>query len=198
MRVRDSMQDKKMGIKELSFLNPLLGHFYGIQFVNCNRYTSKEKMKTASKSAAAPAAPVVPSAIDDLVKSLAFEFSIPIVRGDHVHATTPLTVEEIETYFRNFTAYVKKLKNQIHAENAQREEENQIATRAKQLEGDLRYALMAAEDVKALRAKASHLVECIRIEKDRVAAETAKVEKYAQHVAILEDHIEKVNKLNTF
>jgi hypothetical protein len=135
---------------------------------------------------------VIPPAVDALIKNLALEFAIPIVREDTIHPSIGLTLAEIEPFFNHVSAYVRKLKRVISDHSNERLEETQLATRARQLEGDLRYALMAAEDVKALRAKASHLVECVRLEKDKVVAEGVKVEKYAQHVAILEDHIEKV------
>lgn len=122
------------------------------------------------------------------------EFAIPLNRTDD-HASKLLTIAETESFIRNFANYARQLRSQIRADVAEKTEEAQIAQRAKLLEEELRFALTSAEDVRALRAKTIHLIEEIRLEKDKRALEVQKVDKYAHHIAVLEDHIEKMVKL---
>lgn len=71
-------------------------------------------------------------------------------------------------------------------------DDNELAQRVQNLEEELRLALGAAEDIRALKAKAIQLVERIRLEKeDRLKAE-AEVRSYVKKVEMLSDHIEKL------
>mmetsp|Transcript_17055 Transcript_17055/g.28479 ORF Transcript_17055/g.28479 Transcript_17055/m.28479 type:complete len:411 (+) Transcript_17055:54-1286(+) len=70
--------------------------------------------------------------------------------------------------------------------------DSELAQRVQNLEEELRLALGAAEDIRALKAKAIQLVERIRLEKeDRLKAET-EVRSYVKKVEMLSDHIEKL------
>ena len=70
--------------------------------------------------------------------------------------------------------------------------DNELAARVQNLEEELRLALGAAEDIRALKAKAIQLVERIRLEKeDRLKAE-GEVRTFVKKVEMLSDHIEKL------
>ena len=70
--------------------------------------------------------------------------------------------------------------------------ESELVQRVQNLEEELRLALGAAEDIRALKAKAIQLVERIRLEKeDRLKAE-AEVRLYVKKIEMLSDHIEKL------
>jgi predicted nuclease with TOPRIM domain len=71
-------------------------------------------------------------------------------------------------------------------------DESELVQRVQNLEEELRLALGAAEDIRALKAKAIQLVERIRLEKeDRLKAE-AEVRTFVKKVEMLSDHIEKL------
>lgn len=71
-------------------------------------------------------------------------------------------------------------------------DENELVQRVANLEEELRLALGAAEDIRALKAKAIQLVERIRLEKeDRLKAE-GEVKSFVKKVEMLSDHIEKL------
>jgi len=71
-------------------------------------------------------------------------------------------------------------------------DESELVQRVANLEEELRLALGAAEDIRALKAKAIQLVERIRLEKeDRLKAET-EVRSFVKKVEMLSDHIEKL------
>lgn len=136
----------------------------------------------------------IPQSMDKMIKAMGMEFAIPLNRTDE-HASKLLSISETESFLRNFSNYTRQLRAQLRTDIAEKTEEAQIAQRAKLLEEELRFALTSAEDVKALRAKTIHLIEEIRLEKDKRMVEVQKVDKYAHHIAVLEDHIEKMVKL---
>jgi hypothetical protein len=71
-------------------------------------------------------------------------------------------------------------------------DESELVQRVQNLEEELRLALGAAEDIRALKAKAIQLVERIRLEKeDRLKAEV-EVRSFVKKVEMLSDHIEKL------
>lgn len=71
-------------------------------------------------------------------------------------------------------------------------DDSELAARVQNLEEELRLALGAAEDIRALKTKAIQLVERIRLEKeDRLKAE-GEVRSYVKKVEMLSDHIEKL------
>lgn len=75
------------------------------------------------------------------------------------------------------------------------ENEWKLMERAKQLEEELRLALCAAEDIRALKAKASHLLDDIRRGKEEVAAQERRNAKLMKERVMLSDHTEKLMKM---
>lgn len=72
------------------------------------------------------------------------------------------------------------------------ENEWALLQRAKVLEEELRLALCAAEDIRALKAKAGHLLEEVRRGKEVVSVETGKVKAAEHRNRMLQDHAEKL------
>lgn len=75
------------------------------------------------------------------------------------------------------------------------ENEWKLMQRAKSLEDELRLALCAAEDIRALKAKASSLMEEVRSTKEQVTAQTIKTKKASKDKSMLTDHAEKLMKI---
>merc|ERR1719487_2024815 len=67
-----------------------------------------------------------------------------------------------------------------------------LRQRVANLEEELRLALGAAEDIRALKAKAMHLVERIRSEKEERLRVEQELKTYNKKMQMLSDHIEKL------
>lgn len=72
------------------------------------------------------------------------------------------------------------------------EDDNELYKRITLLEEELRLALGAAEDIRALKSKVIQLVERLRIEKeDKISANT-EMKRYSKKMDMLGDHVEKL------
>ena len=72
------------------------------------------------------------------------------------------------------------------------EQDSDLHKRIMLLEEELRLALGAAEDIRALKSKVIQLVERLRIEKEDKIAANAEVKRYSRKMEMLGDHIEKL------
>lgn len=72
------------------------------------------------------------------------------------------------------------------------ENESELATRIRNLESELRLALGAAEDIKALKSKLLQMIERIRIEKEHKLKSEQELLFTKKKIEILSDHIEKL------
>lgn len=68
----------------------------------------------------------------------------------------------------------------------------ELLQRIHNLEEELRLALNASEDIRALKTKVIQLVERLRAEKEGRVAQGEEVKKYSKKMEILSDHIEKL------
>jgi hypothetical protein len=68
----------------------------------------------------------------------------------------------------------------------------ELMQRIHNLEEELRLALNASEDIRALKTKVIQLVERLRAEKEGRVAQGEEVKKYSRKMEILSDHIEKL------
>lgn len=72
------------------------------------------------------------------------------------------------------------------------ENEWRLMQRAKVLEEELRLALCSAEDIRALKAKAGHLLEEVRRGKEALVAEASRTKSADHRNRMLQDHAEKL------
>lgn len=70
--------------------------------------------------------------------------------------------------------------------------DSELATRIRNLEQELRLALGAAEDIRALKAKVLNMVERLRVEKDSKNKAESEVQICRKKMEILGDHMEKL------
>jgi predicted RNase H-like nuclease (RuvC/YqgF family) len=70
--------------------------------------------------------------------------------------------------------------------------DSELQTRISNLEEELRLALGAAEDIKALKAKVIQLVDRLRVEKEERVKADGEVKRYSRKMEMLGDHIEKL------
>jgi hypothetical protein len=70
--------------------------------------------------------------------------------------------------------------------------DSDLRQRISNLEEELRNALGAAEDIRALKAKAVSLVERIRLEKEDKLRVEAEQKQYVKKIEMLSDHVEKL------
>lgn len=70
--------------------------------------------------------------------------------------------------------------------------DSELQTRISNLEEELRLALGAAEDIKALKAKVIQLVDRLRSEKEERVKADGEVKRYSRKMEMLGDHIEKL------
>jgi hypothetical protein len=72
------------------------------------------------------------------------------------------------------------------------EEDSELYKRITLLEEELRLALGAAEDIRALKSKVIQLVERLRVEKEDKIGANIEVKRYSKKMEMLGDHIEKL------
>ena len=90
---------------------------------------------------------------------------------------------------RKWKEYKAKLKQ---TQDTLAADPNQLMSRIKDLEEELRLALGAAEDIRALKAKMMQLIERIRVEKDARVRLESESKHSRKKMEMLSDHIEKL------
>jgi hypothetical protein len=85
-----------------------------------------------------------------------------------------------------------KASSPMKPKSAPAEEDSELHKRITLLEEELRLALGAAEDIRALKSKVIQLVERLRVEKEDKLSANIEVKRYSKKMDMLGDHIEKL------
>ena len=131
--------------------------------------------------------PTVPAPLVDAFSKLVAHFSWPCEVKKPEHQTAENYVQVIKHINRTVTQLIKSSENNMPSGS-----DSELAIKVKNLQDELRLALGAAEDIRALKGKLTQMIERVRIEKEGKCRADAEAAAFRKKTEMLSDHMEKL------
>jgi len=147
----------------------------------------KQIIKEQQAKLDTPPDPGVPLRLTEAFVKIVNQFNFPIEVNHKEHHTVDNFVACLKHVTKQMMGLLKKVDDApVHGTDSE------LATKVRNLQDELRLALGAAEDIRALKGKLTQVIERVRLEKEGKLRADQEAQNFRKKTEMLGDHMEKL------